>query len=155
MTQSAAKKPFRFTGWHMTAIMVAFFGVVIAVNVFMAHLASSTFTGEVVENGYVASQNYNHWLDSAAREKALGWSAVVTRQGDGRLFVTVTGKGTQDATLVGEVMRPLGEAGVHRIGFTRGVNGHFVSDEKLEAGRWRLRLILTAGGQQWHSLEVI
>ena len=43
-----------FTGRHMAAIMVAFFGVVIAVNVYMARLATSTFTGVVVENSYVA-----------------------------------------------------------------------------------------------------
>ncbi len=151
------RAPFRFTGWHMLAILVAFFGVVIVVNVYMAHLASSTFTGEVTENGYVASQNFNRWLDAAAREKALGWNAVVARQADGRLVVTVTGKGTQLATLSGQADRPLGTgaAAIRNIAFTRGAGGSFVSDGKLAAGRWHLRLTLTAGGQQWHSLETI
>ena len=51
-----------FTGRHMAAIMVAFFGVVIVVNLLNARLASSTFGGEVVENSYVASQDFNRWL---------------------------------------------------------------------------------------------
>ena len=68
-----------FTGKHMAAIMIAFFGVVIAVNVLMARLATSTFGGLVVENSYVASQKFNRWLGEARSEKALGWKATVTR----------------------------------------------------------------------------
>ena len=152
-----ARTPFRFSGWHMLAILVAFFGVVTVVNVYMAHLASSTFTGEVTDNGYVASQNFNRWLDEAAREKALGWSATVARQADGRLVVTVTGKGTEAAVLSGQADRPLGTgaADVRAITFTRGIGGSFVSDAKLAGGRWHLRLTLSAGGKQWHSLDTI
>ena len=40
----------RFTGWHMTTILVAFFAVVITVNIVMARFALSTFGGTVVEN---------------------------------------------------------------------------------------------------------
>jgi len=61
-----------FTGRKMAAIMVAFFAVVIIVNVYMAREASSTFGGVVVENSYVASQQYNRWLDEASAENALG-----------------------------------------------------------------------------------
>ena len=54
-----------FTGRHMAMILVAFFGVVIVVNLIMARYASSTFGGIVVENSYVASQEFNKWLDEA------------------------------------------------------------------------------------------
>ena len=40
----------RFTGYHMTAILLAFFGIVVAVNLVMATLATRTFGGVVVEN---------------------------------------------------------------------------------------------------------
>ncbi|MFC0203576.1 FixH family protein [Novosphingobium soli] len=78
--------PARFTGRHMTAILVAGFGVVIGVNVAMATLASTTFGGAVVENSYVASQDFNRWLDEAAREKALGWH-LDARRGSGGVVV--------------------------------------------------------------------
>jgi len=39
-----------FTGRHMLAVLVGFFGVVIAVNFIMASYATSTFGGVVVEN---------------------------------------------------------------------------------------------------------
>ena len=157
MTQSAIKPPFRFTGWHMTAILVAFFGVVFAVNFTMARLATTTFSGEVVENSYDASQVFNKWLDAAAREKALGWNAHVARQIDGRLAVEVTGAGTQNASLTGEAWRPLGASGAIRsITFTRqGTSTSYVSQQSLGTGRWVLRLTLSAGGKQWHSQAAI
>lgn len=48
-----------FTGRHMLATILTFFGVVIAVNLTMATLASTSWTGLVVENTYVASQQFN------------------------------------------------------------------------------------------------
>ena len=54
-----AKKPFTFTGWHMLAIMLAFFGTIITVNFTMAYLATSSWSGLVVKNTYVASQQFN------------------------------------------------------------------------------------------------
>ena len=61
----------RFTGWHMTAIMFAFFGVVVSVNMLMATLATRTFGGTVVENSYVASQSFNRWLAEARAQDRL------------------------------------------------------------------------------------
>ena len=40
----------------------------------MATLATRTFGGTVVDNSYVASQRYNHWLEQARVQEALGWS---------------------------------------------------------------------------------
>ena len=67
----------KFTGWHMTAIFVAFFGIVMAVNFYMARMAVGTFGGTVVDNSYVASQEYNSWLGAAARQDKLGWNVKV------------------------------------------------------------------------------
>ena len=78
---TAMRKP--FTGRHFTLIMVAFFGVVIAINLVMARYASATFGGVVVENSYVASQRFNSWLGKARTQDALGWDATATRERDG------------------------------------------------------------------------
>ena len=60
---SKEKRPGEFTGRHMAMILVTFFGIVIAVNITMARYASSTFGGLVVDNIYVASLNFNGWLE--------------------------------------------------------------------------------------------
>jgi nitrogen fixation protein FixH len=61
------------TGRQVFAVMVAFFGVIIAVNTTLAVLAVKSWSGLVVENGYVASQAFNAELAEARREDGLGW----------------------------------------------------------------------------------
>ena len=143
----------RFTGWHFASILIAFFAVVIAVNVYMARQATSTFGGVVVENSYVASQHFNRWLDEAAKERALGWDAVATRAKDGRVIVTLKGVTDPAVTLSAEARHPLGTLPDRTLHFARAADGSLVSAEALPDGRWRLRMKLVAGGQTWRSEE--
>lgn len=62
-----------FTGRHMLMIMLAFFGVIIAVNVVMARFAVTSWTGLVVENSYVASQQFNEKMVAVRTQNDLGW----------------------------------------------------------------------------------
>lgn len=64
-----------FTGRRLLVIMVAFFGVIITANVTMAVFAKSSWTGLVVSNSYVASQEFNAKLAEARRQAALGWTS--------------------------------------------------------------------------------
>ncbi len=63
-----------FTGWHMLGIMVAFFGVIIAVNITMAYKAVSSWSGLVVKNTYVASQEFNDKAETGKEQAALNGS---------------------------------------------------------------------------------
>lgn len=139
-----------FTGRHMTLIMVAFFGVVIAVNLVMARFASSTFGGVVVDNSYVASQKYNDWLKEAAQEQALGWTAAVKRLPDGRVEVRLGGA-PRGAVLSGHAWHPLGRMPDRPLSFAAGADGSFVSTRAIPAGRWRLRLEARAQGRKWRT----
>ena len=62
-----------FTGWHMLAIVLVFFAVIIGVNIVLAVAATTTFPGLVVANSYVSSQEYNELLASARAQDAVGW----------------------------------------------------------------------------------
>lgn len=64
---------FRMTGRKVFLIMVAFFGVIIAVNLLMAYKAINTFPGLEVKNSYVASQSFD--ADRSAQIE-LGWVLV-------------------------------------------------------------------------------
>ncbi len=143
-----------FTGRHITVIMVAFFGVVIGVNLIMAHYASSTFGGVVVDNSYVASQKYNTWLQEAAQEKALGWTAKASRLPDGRVEVRLGGA-PAGASLTGHAWHPLGRQPDRPLAFTAQADGSFVSSEAIPAGRWRLRLEAQAQGKKWRTEDEI
>lgn len=144
-----------FTGWHMLAILVAFFGVVIMVNVMMARLALSTFSGEVVENSYVASQQFNGWLDQAKAERALGWSAAMI-VADNTLSVALHDRQNQaigGARLSGTAMHPLGADTDLALRFVETRPGVYTAT--LPAGRWQIHLLVRDEGQSWHHLAEV
>ena len=143
-----------FTGWHMATILVAFFGVIIAVNVVNARYASATFGGEVVENSYVASQEYNRWLDEAKAEQALGWSEVTTWRPDGRVVVALKGA-PADAVVKAMARHPLGTLPDRGLTFDRLANGQLLSRQALPEGRWDLRLTVAADGRVWRRQEAL
>lgn len=150
MTMIPASAPARFTGWHMLAILAAFFGVVIAVNLLLARLATSTFSGEVVANSYVASQDFNHWLAEARAEAALGWQADPVLAG-GKLAIALTdasGRPLTGAAVTADLRHPLGQSGDRNLRLAEVAPGHYAAP--LDAGRWQMRLTVLAGGHRWH-----
>jgi nitrogen fixation protein FixH len=70
---TASTKSFVFTGWHMLGVVFLFFGTIISVNFYMAYQAVHSWSGIVVENTYVASQQFNA---KAAEAKALNDAGV-------------------------------------------------------------------------------
>ena len=134
----------RFSGWHMTGILVGGFGVVIAVNLLMASFAVGSFGGVVVENSYVASQKFNGWLAEAERENHLGWTARIGRDGEGRLLVTTEGV-PGSAVARAALRHPLGKTDTVHFDLKRDGQGRFVSPDKLPEGRWLVRLVLENG----------
>ena len=139
-----------FTGRKMAAILVAGFGVVVAVNFTMAAIASGSFSGVVVENSYVASQNYNGWLDRARAQEALGWSATMARAPDGRLTIA-TGGVPASATVDAMLRRPMGDSTVTHLALRPRGDGAYASADPLPAGRWIVRLTVSAHGDEWKS----
>lgn len=137
-----------FTGKHMAALLVAGFGVVIAVNLLMATLAVGGFSGVVVDNSYVASQNFNGWLREARHQQALGWTAVPQRLSDGRVVIATTGVPT-GAMVSASLRRPLGQRETTALSFSQGQTGRFLSREVIGPGRWIVRLTIAAGGKRW------
>ncbi len=69
--------------------MVAFFGVIIAVNVTMATIAIASWTGLVVQNSYVASQEFETQAPRArgAARRRLEGDASATRRARRELLV--------------------------------------------------------------------
>jgi nitrogen fixation protein FixH len=62
-----------FTGRHMLAVVLLFFGTIIGVNLVMVISATGTFPGLVVKNSYIASQNFNRTLAEARAQDETGW----------------------------------------------------------------------------------
>lgn len=142
-----------FTGRHAAIIIVSFFVVVMAVNFTMARLASSTFGGLVVENSYVASQDFNTWLAEAEKEKALGWQASFERQADGLVAMTLadaSGNPLAGGEVAIHAVHPLGRAPDHQLAVREVAPGRYVAP--LEEGRWRLRASARIDGNEWRTV---
>lgn len=62
-------------GVHVLLIMLAFFGLMFAVNgVFLYH-AITSFPGEDVKKSYLQGLNYNETLEARSAQAARGWQA--------------------------------------------------------------------------------
>ncbi|MEM9428673.1 MAG: FixH family protein [Pseudomonadota bacterium] len=79
----------RFTGWHMAGVMVLFFGVIISVNLTLAVFANRSWTGLVVENSYVASQQFDDMIAERKAQAARGWHTALDYSG-GQLHFAMT-----------------------------------------------------------------
>jgi len=140
----------RFTGRHMALAMAGFFGVVFTVNLLMARLAHATFGGVVVENSYVASQQFNRWLGEAKAEDALGWDARLEWRADRHLAVTLAGV-PEGARVQAMARHPLGRLPDRVLRFASAGDNHYISSDALPAGRWQLRLDVQSGGKSWRQ----
>lgn len=140
----------QFTGRDMAVVMVTGFGLVVAVNFYMAARAADSFGGVVVENSYVASQKFNGWLDKARRGRTLGWSAEIGRDAAGHLLVETAGV-PEGAIVRAEMRRPLGDAGLELITLNGSDAGRYRSQAPLGQGRWIVRLEISKGADIWQS----
>lgn len=131
----------RFTGMHMALIIIAFFGVVVAVNMVMAVAASRTFGGKVVDNSYVASQQFNRWLAEGRAQERLGWTGRLALNPNRQVALELARAGApmEGATVRGVARHPLGLSGDLQLDFI-GANGRYVSSAALPAGRWQLQI---------------
>ena len=141
----------RFSGRHMAAILIAFFGVVIAVNLTMATFATRTFGGVVVENSYVASQKYNDWLEAARRQQKLAWTIEPSLDEQRRVTIALSFDG---AKVTGFARHPLGrEPDVPLTFVTRENRSRSV--KPLPAGRWNLHLLIRRGESEARLIETL
>lgn len=82
----------RLTGRTVFFILVAFFGVIVAVNAMMLSLALDTMPGLTTASSYQASQRFNRDLAAARERDARGWAveARADRDPAGVAAVTVS-----------------------------------------------------------------
>lgn len=127
------------TGWHVLAMFVGGFGIIIGVNVFMATKAVSTFSGMEVSSSYADSQTFDVRREA---QEALGWNASVAVE-DNTLILTLVdenGRPVYPAELNALLTRPTHRLEDQDLVLTRGPNGTLTAPVEISDGRWRLRM---------------
>ena len=146
MSMAATEKP--LTGWHVLAMLVAFFGVIIGVNLTMAWFANSTWSGLVVANGYVASQSYDKDLAKARAQEALGWK-VGFSFGEDRIRLTFEDKAGQkidSLAITGELERTVTDREDQALIFSPMGSGVYSAPATLTAGVWEVAIDAEGNG---------
>ncbi|RAI59893.1 FixH family protein [Roseicella frigidaeris] len=133
----------RRSGW-IPWVFVGGLLLVVAVNGGLIYFAVSTFTGVTVGKSYDKGRAYNHVLEEAARQDALGWQPVVRLAGEW-LQVAVTGPDGRPVAgrLEGVMRRPI-EGTEIEIALEPVAPGRWRAPVELRPGQWEARLRLTA-----------
>jgi nitrogen fixation protein FixH len=136
-----------FTGRHLLFIMLAFFGTIIAVNVTMATFAARSWTGLVVKNSYVASQEFNGKAKAAREQAELGWTPKLDI-GSGQLrFALEDAKGRAVALKGGSatLYHPVSGLRDTHLDLLPDGSGAVTADISLDNGGWIVEIAADAG----------
>ncbi len=134
------KSPKEITGRHVLLAMLAFFGVIFAVNGTFLYRAISSYTGVVSNEPYRKGLEYNNRIADDERQRALGWKHSIALSPDGQLRIAFDGASPQalaGLSLKGMVGRPSTDAQDVSVTLTEGRPGEYLADVgKLGDGNW-------------------
>ncbi len=139
----------QFTGWHMLFIMIGFFAVVIGANLYMAISADRAWTGLVVKNSYVASQEYNAKLAASRAQHAMGWSSNIEIVDGEFIFMLLDGeqKPLSAQEVIVQINRPVGTKDDVQLILQQREDGKYSANIDLGAGVWKVHLIANFADQ--------
>ncbi|MCP4317034.1 MAG: cytochrome oxidase [Hyphomicrobiales bacterium] len=131
-----------FTGWHMLGVMGLFFGTVIGVNITMAYFAGSSWSGLIVKNTYVASQNFDEEVTETENMKAKGWVSRLDVSGDAVTYSLTNALGSTIAADAVSVAfsRPVGEDEDSVLMLQRQADGRYATVHDLADGQWQVKV---------------
>ncbi|MEI8177636.1 FixH family protein [Aestuariivirga sp.] len=129
-------------GGHVLAMIIAFFGVIFGVNFLLAYLANSTWSGLVVENGYVASQTFNSDLAKARAQESLGWNVAFSHDKDSVKisFADARGAKIETLNLTGKLQRTVTDKQDQVLVFGWMGSGLYSAPARLAPGLWEVEV---------------
>ena len=144
------KQGFVFTGWHMAGLMVLFFGTIITVNLIMAWNASRSWSGLVVANTYVASQQFNGKVAEARVLAASGIEGSLTIEGGRITYRVVDAEGAPILAdeAIAAFKRPVDERKDFSVGLEPAGPGLFFAERDVPGGQWVVDLRTRRDGVQ-------
>lgn len=154
LAPNSDRPAFRLTGWHVLAMIVGFFAVVIAVDVSFAVLAYRTHPGEVSVTPYEDGLVYDRKIAQLRTQEALGWAAAAGA-GPGQVVVLVRdrdGHALNGLTIGGKLERPATESGRIILRFVEAAPGRYVAKATGLSGAWDLTA--EARDRQGRSFEL-
>ncbi|HRY07496.1 MAG TPA: FixH family protein [Hyphomicrobiaceae bacterium] len=144
------------TGRHVLWGVIAFFGVIFAVNGVFLYEALSTYTGVVSREPYRKGLHYNERIAAEKEQQTRGWASDValTSTGDGLAIILKDHQGNPvgGLTFEGRLGRPATEAMDVVLDFKETAPGSYLAAfATLAPGTWQVDLTakeLTSAGEK-------
>jgi nitrogen fixation protein FixH len=135
-------RPQEFTGRHMLGVLVLFFGTIIGVNLLLAYFASTSWSGLIVHNTYVASQHFNEEAAAEREMRARGWKSELAIDGSTFTYSLSDASGTAVAgdRVVVHFERPVSEAQDSTLDLEPVRSGVFSVEGRLNPGQWLAKI---------------
>ena len=135
----------QLTGRHVLFMLFAFFGVMIAVNVYFTVMAVKSFRGEDVPRSYRQGLEYNQTLAARAEQERSGWTAGVnTVKSDANPFKIVLEFNDKDRNAISglqiraKLRHPVNTRLDQLLGFTDVGDGRYIANPNPLTGHWTL-----------------
>lgn len=147
---SLTEPRFRISGRHVLFAVIAFFGVIIAVNTYFLIAAYRTFPGQVSETPYEDGIGFNRTVAQRRAQAELGWSATATNMAEG-VEVDLrdsTGTPLQGLKVEGVLRRPATQAGQIGLKFSEASAGRYVAKAGPGSGAWDLHFAAKGAGSE-------
>ena len=152
-TRTAARP---ITGRFVLITLLAFFTIVIGVNMLMMRFAITTLPGTEVDSAYSASLAYQKEINAAHEQNARGWKvdAHVERQADGNATLVLRAKDAEGTPLTGLAFsgyleRPTDRRADQPLNLAEsGAGDYRGTAQGVAAGQWDLVIEADAGGKR-------
>jgi len=142
----------KLTGRAVLAWLVAFFGVVFAVNGVLVHYALSTFGGVETQSSYQAGLAFEREVAAVEAQDELHWqvNAHVAPARDGSTAIDIAAKDASGRALTGlkvtaRLLHPTDERSDHAVSVGEVAPGQFHGATAIAAGQWDLVVELSRG----------
>ncbi|MGJ4883360.1 MULTISPECIES: FixH family protein [unclassified Bradyrhizobium] len=153
---SRSNPSFQLTGGMVLAMLLAFFGTVIGVNVYMMKMAISTLPGTEVDSAYSASLGYEKEIAAARAQEARRWQveAHIERGAGGAAILQVnardaSGNPVSGLTFQGRLERPADKRADQDVALAEvGIGIYRGTAEAIAPGQWDLVLEGDSSGRR-------
>jgi nitrogen fixation protein FixH len=149
---SDRRKTREITGKHVLLCLVAFFGVVFAVNAIMVKAATSTFGGVETSSSYKAGLMFEQDVARAGQQEALHWKVggKLSRDKAGEAVLDISTRDAREMPLTGltahaRLAHPADERLDHLIALNADGAGQFHGAVEAQPGQWELIIDLYRG----------
>lgn len=155
MTPAPTAPGFRIAGWHVLVAIIAFFGVIVAVDGAFLVAAYRTFPGQVSDTPYEDGLAYNRTVARRQAQLALGWSASAAVDGPSVVVEMRdrVGAPLEGLKVRGALRRPATETGKIELAFVETAPGRYAARTAPASGGWDLKIQAARGASEGFEAE--